>query len=133
MEKLEKLTKDKLISLYINERKSLADIAKLYGVSRVAVYKKLKKCGIKQRSKSEARLEAQKQGKLQGLGMPKRVIYCQNDRRNPYYSIVYGHKDCEKLFKIMYKNAPGRLFLERKYNRFLEGLRSVSVGGRDNG
>lgn len=43
---------------------SLEDIGRFYGVSRVAVYKKLKKYGILQRSKSEARLEAQKQGKV---------------------------------------------------------------------
>lgn len=64
MKKLIELTTDKLASLYINERKSLGDIAKLYMVSRTAIYKKLKKLGIKQRSKSEARIEAQKQGKL---------------------------------------------------------------------
>lgn len=64
MRKLDNLTKDKLISLYINDRKSLEDVAKIYNVSRVAVYKRLKKYDIKQRSKSEARIEAQKQGKL---------------------------------------------------------------------
>lgn len=64
MKKLDNLTKDKLISLYINDRKSLEDIAKIYNVSRVAVYKRLKNYAIKQRSKSEARIEAQKQGKL---------------------------------------------------------------------
>jgi predicted DNA-binding protein YlxM (UPF0122 family) len=58
------LARDKLISLYLNDRKSLEDIAKLYGVSRVAIHKRLKKYGIARRSKSEARIEAQKQGKL---------------------------------------------------------------------
>ena len=64
MGKLNSLDKDKLIDLYINENKSLGDVARLYKVSRTAIYNKLKKYGIKQRSKSEARLEAQKQGKL---------------------------------------------------------------------
>lgn len=64
MKKLSNLTKEQLINLYCNEKKSLEDIAKLYTVSRTAIYKKLKKYGLKQRSKSEARLEAQKQGKL---------------------------------------------------------------------
>src|SRR3990167_3672553 len=64
MVKLYNLTKDKLISLYINDKKSLGDIAKLYIVSRTAVFKKLKKYGIAQRSKSYARIEAQKQGKV---------------------------------------------------------------------
>lgn len=62
--RLNNLTKEHLFSLYVNEKKSLGDIAKLYGVSRTAIYKKLKKHGLKHRSKSEARLEAQKQGKL---------------------------------------------------------------------
>lgn len=45
MKRLDNLAKDKLISLYINERKSLGDIAKIHNVSRVAVYKKLRKYG----------------------------------------------------------------------------------------
>lgn len=64
MRKLDNLTKDELVSLYINDRKSLEDIAIVYNVSRAAVYKRLKKYDINQRSKSESRLEAQKQGKL---------------------------------------------------------------------
>lgn len=64
MKKLNELTKDKLINLYINDRQSLGDIAALYNVSRTAIYNKFKKYGLKQRSKSQARLEAQKQGKL---------------------------------------------------------------------
>lgn len=61
MKKLSNLIKDTLENLYINDKKSLGDIAALYGVSRTAIYKKLKEFGIKQRSKSEARIEAQKQ------------------------------------------------------------------------
>ena len=64
MQKLASLTKEGLVSLYLEQRRSLEDIRRQFGVSRVAVYKKLKFYGIKQRSKSEARLEAQKQGKL---------------------------------------------------------------------
>lgn len=64
MKRLYDLTKDKLFDLYEKEKRSLGDIARLYRVSRTAIYKKLKKYGIKQRSKSEARIEAQKQGKL---------------------------------------------------------------------
>ena len=62
--KLQELTLDVLKDLYVNRKRSLQDIADLYGVSRVAVYKKLKQYGIQQRTKSEARLEAQKQQKL---------------------------------------------------------------------
>ena len=60
MSKLVSLTKDDLIKLYIDGRKSLGDIAALYKVSRMAIYKKLKQYGIGQRSKSEARIEAQR-------------------------------------------------------------------------
>ena len=276
MKKLNDLTKDKLINLYINDKESLEDIAKIYDVSRVAIYKKLKKYAIKQRSKSEARIEAQKQDKLPQqffdinedffgkwstemayvlgliitdgcisktgtvslsmndreilekvktvlgsahkiepskhqenlyifhfarenmvndlnklgvipkkslkvtfpdvpqeyisefirgifdgdgsvyfdkrsknyplrtsfhsgskafieklednlirLGMPKRRRISQQKTKNGiYYGIRYGHENSSKLFNILYKNAGNRLFLERKYNRFLEGLKN---------
>jgi len=274
MVKLYNLTKDKLISLYINDKKSLGDIAKLYIVSRTAVFKKLKKYGIAQRSKSYARIEAQKQGKvpqqffdinenffrswspemayvlgllitdgcisntgtvllcmndqeilekvkkvmgsthkvepskyqeklyifhfarenmvkdleslgvvpkkslivtfpnvpdehlsdfirgvfdgdgsifldkrskncpirsafysgskyfieklednLINLGMPKRRISQQKTKNGIYYGIRYGHKNSLKLFNILYKNAKNRLYLDRKYRRFLEGIK----------
>lgn len=274
MTKLAILTKETLIKLYIKENKSLEDIAQLYGVSRVAIYKKLKKLRIKQRSKSQARLEAQKQGKipqqyfqineeffsiwsadmayvlgliitdgcisktgtislsmndseilekvkrammsdhqiipskhqkrlyhfkfarerlvkdlagfgigpkkslivkfpqipdafmsdfirgifdgdgsvffikgnrkyplktkfcsgskdfiteleinLQKLGLPKRNIYEQKTKNGIFYMFTYGHKDSVKLFEILYKNSPNILFLERKYNKFMEGFK----------
>ncbi|MBU2541242.1 MAG: hypothetical protein KJ593_05010 [Candidatus Omnitrophica bacterium] len=272
--KLNKLTKDKLISLYLRDSKSLQEIALLYNVSRVAIFKKLKKYGIKQRSKSQARIEAQKQGKapqeffdinehffgkwshemayvlglvitdgcvsktgtillsmndrellekvkealrashkieqskyqkglyifrfaregmikdlrklgigskksltvrfpnvpqeylpdfirgvfdgdgsvffdkrrpkfplrskfvsssenfieklqkcLEFLDMPKRTIYKQKTKNAYSYMFIYAHKDSSKLFEILYKNNQNRLFLERKYERFLEGLK----------
>lgn len=274
MIRLNDLTKEQLFNLYVNEKKSLGDIAKLYNVSRTAIYKKLKKYGLKQRSKSEARLEAQKQGKLpqqffdinenffsswspemsyvlgliitdgcisragtvslcindrellekvkkvmgsahnitpskyqkglyyfhfareklaedlhkfgifprksltvkfpdvpedylpdfirgvfdgdgsvffekrskpsplrtnfvsgckdfidglekslESLGMPARTIYRQKTKNAWSYKLVYCHRDSIKLLKILYKNTQNRLFLERKYKRFLEGLR----------
>jgi len=274
MNKLIRLTKDKLAELYITDRKSLEDIAGLYSVSRVAIYKRLKKYAIKQRSKSEARIEAQKQGKLpqqffdinenffsswspemayvlgliitdgcisktgvislsmndkellekvkkvmasahnitpskhqkglycfhfareklvkdleklcvvprkslivrfpgvpkvflpdflrgvfdgdgsvffdkrrpnfplrskfvsssqdfiegleeslSSLGMPKRTVYKQKTKNGWSHMFIYDHKDSAKLFEILYKNAQNGLFLERKYKRFLEGLK----------
>ena len=273
---LKELTREKLIGLYIKEKKSLGDIAKLYNVSRAAIYKKLKKYSLKQRSKSEARLEAQKQGKLpqkffdinedffakwspemayvlgliitdgcisktgtvslsmndnellekvkkvmgsehnitsskhqvglycfnfareklirdlnkfgvfprksltvsfpdvpqafltdfirgvfdgdgsvyfeprspkyrlrskfvssarqfieglhialESLGMPKRKIYQQKTKNAWSYSFVFCHRDNKKLFEILYKNTKNDLFLDRKYKRFLEGLREA--------
>ncbi|MFC1646274.1 LAGLIDADG family homing endonuclease [Candidatus Omnitrophota bacterium] len=274
MTKIANLTKEILRRLYIEECKSLDDIGRQFGVSRVAVYKKLKKFRIKQRSKSQARLEAQKQGKLpqdffeinedfftkwstemayvlgliitdgcvsgtgvislsmndkellekvrvamgsqhkitpskhqknlyyfhfarekmvkdlskfgirpkkslsvkfpeipdafrvdfirgvfdgdgsvffqrdsknyplrtkfcsgskdfierleknlQELGLPERNIYEQKTKNGVFYSIKYGHKESTNLFTILYRNHPKVLYLERKYKKFLEGLK----------
>lgn len=282
MQKLSRLTKEKLIFQYINEKMSLEDIGKIYGVSRVAIYKKIKKYGIGQRSKSEARIEAQKQGKLpqdffdinenffstwssemayvlgllitdgcvsssgtvslcindkdllekvkeamgsthkitvskyqenlncfrfarekiivdlkklgvvprkslivkfpmipqdylpdfirgifdgdgsvyfdnrslkspvrskfvsgsadfmidleknlELLGLPGRIIYKQKTKNGWSYSIVFGHGDSVKLFEILYKNSPKRLFLDRKYNHFLRGFEGCLEGGKN--
>jgi len=272
--KLDGLTKDVLSDLYLSRKKSLQDIADMYNVSRVAVYKKLKQYGIRQRTKSEARLEAQKQQKLpqqffdinehffdqwsadmayvlgllftdgcvtrtgivalsmndldlleavrsamrsthkiepskhqknlyifhfarenmvkklealglvpnksllvkfpdvpfeyipdflrgvfdgdgsvffssqslesplrakfvsgsecflvdledhlNRLGLPKRTIYRQKTKNGYSYTIVYGHKDCFKLFDILYENKKDGIYLERKYKKFLEGFK----------
>lgn len=279
MTKLNNLTEEQLFELYQKEKKSLGDIARLYKVSRVVVYKKLKKYGIGRRSKSEARIEAQKQNKLPqqffdindnffsawspemayvlgliitdgcisrtgvislsmndkellekvkramgsehnitlskhqkglyyfhfarekltkdleafgvfprksltvkfpavlpeylgdfirgvfdgdgsvffdkrrpkfplrskfvsgsrdfieglekglvGLGMPKRTIYRQKTKNGWSYMFIYDHKDSVRLFDIMYKKAQNGLFLDRKYRRFLEGLREANNG-----
>lgn len=50
--------------LYLVEKKSLEDIARLYGSSRVAVWKYCKSERLTRRSRSEARLEAQRRGKV---------------------------------------------------------------------
>lgn len=50
--------------LYLGEKMSLEDIARLYGVSRVAVWKYCQSERLARRSRSEARLEAQKIGKV---------------------------------------------------------------------
>jgi predicted DNA-binding protein YlxM (UPF0122 family) len=280
--KLNGLDRDKLIGLYLEERKSLEDIARVYKVSRTAIYKKLKIYGIKQRSKSEARIEAQKQGKLpqqffdinenffsswshemayvlgliitdgcisktgvislsmndkellekvkkalgsahnitpskhqrglyyyhfareklakdleklcvvprkslivkfpevpreylpdfirgifdgdgsvfydkrrpkfplrskfvsgsesfignlesslEFLGMPKRTIYRQKTKNGWSYMFIYDHQDSVRLFGILYKNTQNGLFLDRKYKRFLEGLKGLEGGALD--
>jgi len=281
MRKLHNLDKGKLSSLYIDEKRSLDDIASIYSVSRAAIYKTLKKYGIRQRSKSEARIVAQKQGKLpqqffdinegffnvwssemayvlgliitdgcisgagvvsvcmndkellekvkmflgsehkiapskhqkglynlhfgrtkivddlgklgvsprksltvkfpevpqrclpdfirgvfdgdgsvffdkrrpnyplrakfmsssadfiaglhktlEFLGMPKRTIYRQKTKNGWSFMFIFDHKDSVKLFNILYRNVPNGLFLERKYRRFLEGMRvDFKAGG----
>ena len=53
-----------LRKLYLEEKKSLEDIARLYGASRVAVWKYCKAEKLVRRNRSEARLEAQKRGKV---------------------------------------------------------------------
>jgi len=59
-----RLSKEKLRRLYIEEKKSLEDIARLYGASRVAIWKYCKSERITSRGRSDARLEAQKRGKV---------------------------------------------------------------------
>ena len=59
-----RLKKQELRRLYLEEKKSLEDIARLYGVSRVAVWKYCQSEQLTLRSRSQARLEAQKKGKV---------------------------------------------------------------------
>ena len=69
-----RLNKEELGRLYFEEKKSLEDIARLHGVSRVAVWKYCRASGLTRRNRSEARLEAQKKEKV-----PQRYIYI-NDK-----------------------------------------------------
>jgi len=59
-----RLKKEELRRLYLEEKRSLEDIGRLYGASRVAVWKYCRSECLSRRSKSEARLEAQKKGKV---------------------------------------------------------------------
>jgi len=59
-----RLSRDDLNRLYTIERKSLEDIARSYGASRVAIWKYCKAERLIRRTRSEARLEAQKRGKV---------------------------------------------------------------------
>lgn len=60
---------------------------------------------------------------LQKLGLPARRIYGQPTKNAISYMFRYGHKDSERLFAIMYKDIQNGIFLERKYNKFLEGFK----------
>jgi intein/homing endonuclease len=60
---------------------------------------------------------------LELLGMPKRTIYKQKTKNGWSYMFIFDHKDSVKLFDILYKNTQNGLFLERKYRRFLEGIK----------
>lgn len=146
MAKLATLTEQDLGRLYRKERKSIQDIADLYGVSRVAIFKKLKKFHIRPRSKSLARLEAQKKGKV-----PQQYFQI-NDKFFSTWSLEMAYvlgliitdgciskhgvislsmNDKEVLEKV--KAAMGsehhitlsrhRIpFMERKYNKFIDGF-----------
>jgi len=59
-----RLSREELRRLYLIEKKSLEDIARLYGSSRVAVWKYCNSERLTRRNRSEARLEAQKRGKV---------------------------------------------------------------------
>ena len=59
-----RLKKQELRRLYLKEKMSLEDIARLYGVSRVAVWKYCRSEQLTRRTRSQARLEAQKRGKV---------------------------------------------------------------------
>ncbi len=60
---------------------------------------------------------------LQKLGMPARKIYEQPTKNAISYMFRYGHKDSERLFSIIYKDTRSGLYLERKYNKFLDGFK----------
>jgi predicted transcriptional regulator len=64
---LEGADKKTLKDLYHKQGKSLEDIGKEYNTSRVTIQKRMKRCGLVRRRKSEARLEAIKQGKFEGV------------------------------------------------------------------
>lgn len=62
--------------------------------------------------------------KLQILGMPRKKIWLQKTKNAISFLLRYAHRDSVRLFKILYKDVPAKkLFLARKYNKFLEGFR----------
>ena len=60
---------------------------------------------------------------LKKLGLPQRKIYQQKTKNGFFYSVKFSHKNSMKLFNILYKDYPNIPFLERKYNKFIEGLK----------
>jgi len=66
------LPKEELVKLYKIQGQSLGDIAKSYRVSRVAIMKYCNILGIERRTKGEARILAQKRGKID------KQRYCAN-------------------------------------------------------
>lgn len=67
--------------------------------------------------------------KLVELGLPKRNIYQTKTKNAISYMFRYGHADSIKLYKIMYENMQqSGLFLQRKHNKFLAGLKGLNNG-----
>ncbi len=55
-------------------------------------------------------------------GLPKRTIYERLQKRMSYY-IRYCHEDSLKFFDYIYEGTDESVRLERKYQKFLEGIR----------
>ena len=62
-----KLTYEYLVEEYLNKKRSLGDIAKEHDCSRITVMKIMEKYGLVRRGQSEARIEAIKKGKFEGI------------------------------------------------------------------
>lgn len=83
-----RLKEKELRRLYLEEKKSLEDVARLYGVSRVAVWNYCRAIRLTRRDRSEARLEAQKKGKV-----PQNYLYIDDkffSVWNPEMSYILG-------------------------------------------
>jgi hypothetical protein len=64
------------------------------------------------------------ENKLQTLGLPKRNIYQHKTKNAVSYMIRYSHRNSVQLFELLYENvAKTGLFLARKYNKFLSGIK----------
>lgn len=67
------------------------------------------------------------EGKLRlHAGLSKRIIYKRLQKRMSYY-IRYCHKDSLKFFDYVYAGADESMRLERKYQKFLEGMHSGNI------
>lgn len=58
---------------------------------------------------------------LAGVSTSK-VQNFMSKRMRPYYSISLGHKASSVLYSLFYSNA--RLFMERKYKKFIQGMKN---------
>lgn len=63
--------------------------------------------------------------KLRSLGMSKRNVYIHKAEKNDSYLFKYSHKNSVKLFTILYKDVNKNMYLERKYEKFKEGLKYI--------
>ena len=59
-------------------------------------------------------------------GLRKRTIYQSLRKRMSYY-IRYAHNDSLKFFDYIYAGADESMWLERKHQKFLEGMKYDNV------
>ena len=59
-------------------------------------------------------------------GLSKKTIY-ETHRKNSEYYIRYSHKDCLKFFDYIYAGADESIWLDRKHQKFLEGMSKKSL------
>lgn len=69
---------------------------------------------------------------LQKIGLSKRIIYEQKTKNGISHMFRYGHKDSIKLFNWMYKDVDKCIYLERKYIKFIEGIKQGVPNGKAN-
>jgi predicted DNA-binding protein YlxM (UPF0122 family) len=90
------LTKEFLLKEYIENSKSLSDLAKECGCSRQFVYKKLKEYGIPGRKKRDARLIALKKDK---------ISYTRTDKDGNVIEVTHQKSEVDEYF-YSYWSAP---------------------------
>lgn len=66
------------------------------------------------------------------MGLPKRTINEQKTKNGISYMFRYGHQDSLKLFNLMYKDVDKGIYLERKYIKFIEGIKQGDSNGTTN-
>ena len=62
-------------------------------------------------------------------GVSKRTIY-ELHRKSTSYYIRYPHSDSLKFFEYIYAGADESMWLERKYQKFLEGMKSDNIASQ---
>jgi intein-encoded DNA endonuclease-like protein len=117
------LTKEKLYELYIGKEMSTADIGRLAGCSRINVYSKLERYGIKVRSKAEARILALDGGKIKTtrideLGNRKEIIF-KKIRYNKNFFKIWSDEMAYVLGLIF---TDGNLFIRKSKSGYEIGI-----------
>lgn len=71
---------------------------------------------------------------LNSLGLDKTEVKMeQYGRKNPYYCLRYFGKNVEKMFKLLYKDTPLSMRLDRKYEIINNGVEKWRMRQRERG